>query len=351
MADTQTKDDESSEENKERLELITGRQTAAILMLLFDDDEAARILERLEPEEVEALGEAMFSVADVDAEQIDGSLDRFLLLTKTQSMLAYKSDEKVGRVFRQALGTSRAETMMNRFAPKRPSDIAELLKWIPVKDLAELVGNEAPQISAVLITFMTPEGAAELLQLLPQELQEDLVYRVATLGPVSSSAIAQVHALLENTTPSAEEEVAPPVEMGGVMDSASIINNLPKQVSTAILKGVTRRNRKLAKQIEDEMFVFADLMNLSKKDIGSVVRKVDTSILVPALRGASADLKDMIFAAMSKRAAETIQDEIDEAPPQPMEAVIDAQKGVIAIAKVMLDNGEITMSTGGADYV
>lgn len=351
MADTEAKDDESSEENEERLELITGRQTAAILMLLFDDDEAARILERLEPEEVEALGEAMFSVADVDAEQIDGSLDRFLLLIKNQSMLAYKSDEKVGRVFRQALGTSRAETMMNRFAPKRPSDIAELLKWIPVKDLAELVANEAPQISAVLMTFMTPEGAAELLQLLPQELQEDLVYRVATMGPVSSSAIAQVHSLLKNTTPSAEEEVAPPVEMGGVMDSASIINNLPKQVSTTILKGVTRRNRKIAKQIEDEMFVFADLMNLSKKDIGSVVRKVDTSILVPALRGASADLKDMIFAAMSKRAAETIQDEIDEAPPQPMEAVIDAQKGVIAIAKVMLDNGEITMSTGGADYV
>ncbi|GAB5486466.1 MAG: flagellar motor switch protein FliG [Parasphingorhabdus sp.] len=351
MADTETKDDASSEESEERLELITGRQTAAILMLLFDDDEAAQILERLEPDEVEALGEAMFSVADVDAEQIDGSLDRFLLLTKNQSMLAYKSDEKIGRVFRQALGTSRAETMMNRVAPKRPSDIAGLLKWIPLKDLAELVSNEAPQISAVLLTFMTPESAAEMLQLLPQELQEDLIYRVATLGPVSANAISQVHALLENSTPSEEEESSPPVEVGGITDSASIINNLPKQTSAAILKGVTRRDRKIAKEIEDEMFVFADLMNLSKKDIGTVVRKVDTSILVPALRGASADLKDMIFAAMSKRAAETIQDEIDEAPPQPMETVIQAQKGVIAIAKVMLDNGEISMSTGGADYV
>lgn len=351
MADTATQETEAVDENEERLELITGRQTAAILMLLFDDDEAAKILERLEPEEVEALGEAMFSVADVDAEQIDGSLDRFLFLTKNQSMLAYKSDEKVGRVFRQALGTSRAETMMNRFAPKRPSDIAELLKWMPVKDLAELVSNEAPQISAVLITFMTPENAAEMLQLLPPELQEDLVYRVATLGPVSANAITQVHALLENNTPSEQEETAPPVEMGGVMDSASIVNNLPKQMTTAILKGVTKRNRKIAKQIEDEMFVFADLMNLSKKDIGSVVRKVDTSILVPALRGASPELKDVIFAAMSKRAAETIQDEIDDAPPQPMEEVIGAQKGVIAIAKLMLDNGEITMSTGGADYV
>lgn len=351
MADAEAKEAENSEQTEKQLELITGRQTAAILMLLFDDDEAAKILERLEPDEVEALGEAMFSVADVEAEQIDGSLDRFLFLTKNQSMLAYKSDEKVGRVFRQALGTSRAETMMNRFAPKRPSDIAELLKWMPAKDLAELVSNEAPQISAVLMTFMTPEGAAELLQLLSQELQEDLVYRVATMGPVSANAVAQVHALLKNNTPSEDEDIAPPVEMGGVMDSASIINNLPKQLSTAILKGVTKRDRKVAKQIEDEMFVFADLMNLSKKDIGSVVRKVDTSILVPALRGASAELKDVIFAAMSKRAAETIQDEIDDAPPQPMEEVISAQKGVIAIAKVMLDNGEITMSNGGADYV
>ena len=350
MAEAASKNAEGSDQNDNQLELVTGRQTAAILMLLFDDNEAAKILERLEPQEVEMLGEAMISVADVDAIQIDGSLDRFLQLTKNQTMLAYKSDEKVGRVFRQALGTSRAETMMNRFAPKRPSNIAEILKWIPVKDLAELVSNEPPQISAVLMSFMSPEVAAEMLQLLPQALQEELVYRVATLGPVSAHALAQIHALLEDNGPSAEE-IAPPMEIGGVMDTASIINSLPKQLSQAVLKGVTKRDRKIGKQIEDEMFVFADLMNLSSKDIGTVVRKVDTAILVPALRGASAELKEKMFAAMSQRAAETIQDEIDEAPPQPMEAVISAQKGVIAIAKVMLDNGEISMSGGGADYV
>ncbi len=350
MAEAETKNTEVSDEDGAQLELITGRQTAAILMLLFEDDEAARILERLEPQEVERLGEAMFSVADVDAMQIDGSLERFLQLTRNQSMLAYKSDEKVGRVFRQALGTSRAETMMNRFAPKRPSNIAELLKWVPHKDLAELVANEPPQISAVLISFMTPEAAAEMLQLVPSDLQEELVYRVATLGPVSAHALAQIHGLLESNAPSAEE-IAPPMEIGGVMDSASIVNNFPKQLGRAVLKGVTRRDRKVAKEIEDEMFIFADLINLSSKDLGTVVRKVDTAILVPALRGASSELKAKIFAAMSKRAAETIQDEIDEAPPQPMEAVRDAQKGVIAIAKVMLDNGEINMSGGGADYV
>ncbi len=350
MAEAATKNEKSADENDQQLELITDRQTAAILMLLFSDEEAARILERLEPGEAELLGEAMFSVADVDAVQIDGSLDRFLQMTRNQTMLAYKADEKVGRVFRQALGTSRAETMMNRFAPKRPSNIAELLKWVPVKDLAELVQNEPPQIAAVLISFMTANTAAEMLQLVPPELREEFVYRVATLGPVSAHALAQIHALLEKNGPSAEE-IAPPMQVGGVMDSASIINNLPKQISQAVLKGMTKRDRKISKQIEDEMFVFADLMNLSKKDIGTLVRKVDSAILVPALRGASSELKTKIFDAMSQRAAETIQDEMDEAPPQPMEAVISAQRGVIAIAKVMIDNGEISMSTGGADYV
>lgn len=350
MAEAATKNEKSADENDQQLELITDRQTAAILMLLFSDEEAARILERLEPGEAELLGEAMFSVADVDAVQIDGSLDRFLQMTRNQTMLAYKVDEKVGRVFRQALGTSRAETMMNRFAPKRPSNIAELLKWVPVKDLAELVQNEPPQIAAVLISFMTANTAAEMLQLVPPGLREEFVYRVATLGPVSAHALAQIHALLEKNGPSAEE-IAPPMQVGGVMDSASIINNLPKQISQAVLKGMTKRDRKISKQIEDEMFVFADLMNLSKKDIGTLVRKVDSAILVPALRGASSELKTKIFDAMSQRAAETIQDEMDEAPPQPMEAVISAQRGVIAIAKVMIDNGEISMSTGGADYV
>ncbi|MGB5723130.1 MAG: FliG C-terminal domain-containing protein [Parasphingorhabdus sp.] len=350
MADTKEKDDAEKTEQSEQLELITGRQTAAILMLLFNDEEAAQILERLEPDEVEALGEAMFSVADVDATQIDGSLDRFLVLTMNQTMLSYKSDEKVSRVFRRALGTSRAETIMNRFAPKRPSNIAEMLKWVPAKDLALLMSDEPPQIAAVLMSFLTPEVAAKILELLPSEIQSDLIYRVATLGPVSAKALAHIHGLLENTTPS-EEEAAPPMQVGGVLDSASIINSLSKERGRSLLKELMKRDKVTAKLIEDELFVFADLMNLSKKDIGSVVRKVDSSILVPALRGASVELKAKIFGAMSKRAAETIQDDMDEAPPQPMDAVVAAQKAVIAVAKAMLDSGEINMAGAGADYV
>jgi len=350
MADAQENEDGEVAEQAGPLELMTGRQTAAILMLLFNDEEAAQILERLEPHEVEALGEAMFSVANVDATQIDGSLDRFLTLTMNQSMLAYKSDEKVSRVFRRALGTSRAETIMNRFAPKRPSNIAELLKWIPAKDLVELIANEPPQISAVLMSFLTPEAAAEIIQLLPPESQADLIYRVATLGPVSGKALAHIHGLLENTSPP-EAESAPPMQVGGVLDSATIINNLSKERGRALLKDLMKRDKITAKLIEDEMFVFADLMNLSKKDIGSLVRKVDSSILVPALRGAPSELTAKIFGAMSKRAAETIQDEMAEAPPQPMDAVIAAQKAIIGVAKVMLDNGEINMAGAGADYV
>lgn len=350
MADVQDKDDSETATEGSPLELMTGRQTAAILMLLFNDEEAAQILERLEPDEVEALGEAMFSVANVDATQIDGSLDRFLTLTMNQTMLSYKSDEKVSRVFRRALGTSRAETIMNRFAPKRPTNIAELLKWIPAKEIVELISNEPPQISAVLMSFLTPEAAAEILQLLPAESQADLIYRVATLGPVSGRALAHIHGLLENTSPP-EAEIAPPMQVGGVLDSATIINNLSKERGRLLLKELMKRDKITAKLIEDEMFVFGDLMSLSKKDIGSVMRKVDSSILVPALRGASADLTAKIFGAMSKRAAETIQDEMAEAPPQPMDAVIAAQKAIISVAKVMLDNGEINMAGAGADYV
>ena len=350
MAETKEKDSADGADQEGQLELMTGRQTAAILMLLFNDEEAAQILERLEPNEVEMLGTAMFSVADVDATQIDGSLDRRLTLIMNQTMLSYKSDEKVSRVFRRALGTSRAETIMNRFAPKRPSNIAEMLKWIPEKDLALLISEEPPQISAVLMSFLTPDTAAKILELLPSDMQSDLIYRVATLGPVSARALAHIHGLLENTTP-VEEQTAPPMQVGGVLDSATIINNLSKERGRSLLKELMKRDKLTAKLIEDEMFVFADLMDLSKKDIGSVVRKVDASILVPALRGASTELKAKIFGAMSKRAAETVQDDIDEAPPQPMDAVIAAQKAVIAVAKAMLDNGEITMVGAGADYV
>ena len=56
-----------AEENQEgNVEDLSGTEKSAILMMLLGEDEAAQVLQKLTPREVQHLGTAMYSVTGVD---------------------------------------------------------------------------------------------------------------------------------------------------------------------------------------------------------------------------------------------------------------------------------------------
>ena len=64
--------------DEENLKPLHGSAAAAVLLMLFNEDEAAEILSRLEPDEVRQLGYAMYDVADVEIEEVNQALDQFV---------------------------------------------------------------------------------------------------------------------------------------------------------------------------------------------------------------------------------------------------------------------------------
>ena len=134
-------------------------------------------------------------------------------------------------------------------------------------------------------------------------------------------------------------------------DAAAIMNIINKRESQRIIKAVTKRDKDIARRIEDEMFVFADLIRLDAKDLGTLVRGLESKLLVPALKGAEDKLRDKMFGCMSSRAAQSIADEIADRGPMPMSEVLEAQRAVIQVAKRMADAGDIVIGGGGDEYV
>lgn len=330
---------------------IPGQQAAAILMLLFSEEQAAEILARLEPEEVRQLSEMMYTVANIGAEDINEVLDMFIDKARNRTMLGYKAEEQIEGMLKRALGDRRAETMLTKIAPKKAGGGLEALKWMDPVEIALLVEHEHPQIAAVVLSFLKPEIAANVLQLLPPETQEDVVFRLATLGPVSPEAVETIEALLVSQGGAPRGGGGSASASGGTSDAAAIMNIINKRESQRIIKAVTKRDKDIARRIEDEMFVFADLIRLDAKDLGTLVRGLESKLLVPALKGAEDKLRDKMFGCMSSRAAQSIADEIADRGPMPMSEVIEAQRAVIQVAKRMADAGDIVIGGGGDEYV
>lgn len=329
---------------------LKGAAAAAVLLMLFDEDEAAEILSRLEPEEVRQLGYAMYDVADVEVAEVNQALDLFVNKAKGRTTIGYGASKHIKGAMHKALGPERADNMLAKITPPTRSNKLAMLKWMEPAEIAGAIESEHPQIMAITLAHLDAGAAANVLQMLPAEVQDDVVYRVATLGPVSNEAIDELELLF--SSPAAHKvSTSSSTKRGGTTDAAAIMNNIRKDMEQRIIKALNKRDKQVAQSIEDEMFIFENLLEVAEKDLGTLMRSVDTEQLVVALKGASDMLRTKILGCMSQRAAQSIQDEMEERGPMRLADVLEAQKAIIAEARRMAEDGTITLGSRGDDYV
>lgn len=328
---------------------LSGAPSAAILMLLLEENEAADVLRHLDPEEVRQLGTAMFDAAGADERTVETALSSFVSGSREVSALTPGADRKIRSVMTEALGNVRADNLLSTISPHQDRSALDLLRWMAPETIAKVVHDEHPQVGAVIISVLSSDAAAIALSSLNAVRQADLLYRAARLRPVRAEAIADLEAILAQAE-AAREQCASLV-LGGQGDVAKIVNSLTRPAGEDVLRLMRKKDKLLAAAIEDEMFVFEDLNKLDAKSLGSVLRMVEAATLALALKGADTALSDRFLATMSARAADTIRDELAEMAPVKREEVDAARKSIIAAARALATSGEIMLGNKGDDYV
>lgn len=326
-----------------------GSEAAAILLMLLEEDEAAQVLTRLSPDEVQHLGGAMFNVADVTEGQVNDVFDLFVSQARVRTTIGFEADSHIRGMMTRALGTDRAENVMARITPVARSNALDALKWMDPRTIAHLIEPEHPQIAAIVLAHLDPPIAADVLQLLDEAIQPDLIYRVATLGPVTSEALEDLENLLLKQTTRVSRGTS--TKRGGASEAAKIVNNARTSAEQRIIRALAKLDKGLARTIEDEMFIFDNLLAVDDKSLGTLMRSVESEVLVVALKGADPRLRDKILGTMSTRAAQTIQDEMQNRGPIRLAEVQDAQKEILATARRLASEGTINLGGKDDDYV
>ncbi len=327
----------------------TGSSAAAILLMLLGEEEAATVLSRLNPDEVQLLGGAMFNVANISENEIDGVFDVFCDRARVRTTLGFGVERQIKGMMHKALGQDKADQVLQRITPVQHTTALENLKWMDARQIANLIEFEHPQIAAIVLAFLESQRAADVLQLLPEDVQADLVYRVATMGPVTESALEELDDLLSR--PATSQSSGSTTRRGGAGEAAKIVNSSRKAAEQRIIKALQKLDKTVARTIEEEMFIFDNLNALTEKDLGALLRAVDNDILVVSLKGADEKLRAKIFGCMSSRAAQSVQDEIADRGPMRLADVQEAQKAMLAIARKMAAEGTISLGGKGDDFV
>ena len=112
---------------------------------------------------------------------------------------------------------------------------------------------------------------------------------------------------------------------------------------------IAEQDEELSQKIQDLMFVFDNLIDIDDRGIQMLLREVQTDSLITAMKGADEALKEKIFKNMSKRAAETLRDDLEAKGPVRVSDVEAAQKEILTVARRLADSGEIMLGGGGGE--
>lgn len=329
--------------------LLSRVDRAAVFLMLLGDDEATGLLARLSPADLEKLGAAMIALGEVEAPHMAEALADFAGEAAREALPRRGRDDRVRTLLDKALGPTRADSMMQRIAPDAPPRSLELAQWLAPGVLVRLILDEHPQVIAALLLLIEPEPAAEVLAMLPLELQSLVVERVAKSGTISATAIATIDTLLTQRISASYGTAA--LMLGGPREAANLINLAAGELRNTVIPAIAERDAPLAEKIEEQLFTFEMLFVLDPMSMGRLLRDVDNEKLIDALKGLKEPDRTPFFAAMSSRAADGVRDEIELRGRLAKSEVLAAQKAIVELARGLADSGEIVIGSGSGEFV
>jgi flagellar motor switch protein FliG len=330
---------------------LSGVEKAAVFLLFMGEEFTAEIFKKLDEREMMTLGASMAKIDNVPAETLDALLEEFRQGIASGGFTV-KGDNFLKRAISKAVGIRKAEAIIGEMGdqggPK--GGTFESLKAADPRLIAEFIRSEHPQTIALAMAHMDSAQAGQVLIELPEDLQTDVILRVARLEGVPPDVVGEIERLLnERLKMLASPEMSH--RAGGVHTVAEILNRVDTTTENAILSQIEEDNGDLADEIRQCMFVFEDLLSIDDRGIMALMREVSNEDLTLALKTATSELKEKIMRNVSERARVVIEEDLEAMGPVRLRDVEAAQQRIVRVAKKLEEEGKLAIAGKGGDDI
>ena len=324
---------------------LTKVQKLAIFLIMLGQDCAAQILKNLDEHELEAVTSEMAKQALVPQEVQAAILQEFSDVAVHASTAVRGGTDFAQATLEKAVGSFKANNVMSRLVPTRaPVGSLEKVVDLESRQIFNLIKQEQPQTIALVASYLPAEKASQLLAMMKEDQRDQVVERLATLSPTPIEVVEKVVDVLVSKLSAKPTRALN--QTGGIKSAAELLNALDKNASKAILTSIEERNPELGTLIRKKMFTFEDLMFIDLNGLQKIMREVDIRDLAVALKTASEQLKKVLLGAISKRAAETVLEEMSFLGAIKLKEIEAAQMRIIDVVRRLESEGEVELNTG-----
>jgi flagellar motor switch protein FliG len=327
----------------------TGLKKSAILLMALGPSVSAKILRHFSETDIERISLEIANTTKVEVTTIEEVLEEFLLLSQAQRYMLDGGLDYARNLLEQTLGTQKATEIIKKL--KEASQIKPFMfvRKADPKQLTNLIGQEHPQTIALILSYLDPLQASQVLGSLPDEQQPEIARRIALMDRTSPDVLKEVEGVLQERLSSVVQQDF--AAAGGIQALVDILNNVDRGTEKLILEELEKDDPKLVDEIRKLMFIFEDVTALDNASIQRIIREVDQKDLALALKGSSEEVKERIFRNVSKRAAEMLKEDVEFMGPVRLREVEEAQQRIVSVVRKLDETGEIIISRGGEDAI
>ncbi len=320
-------------------------EKAAILILSLDKPVAAEVMSQLPRQLVEQVTLRIAQIGHVSKEKQEQVFNEFYATAGESTTIERGGMDFANELLQQSLGSEGASAILENVRQTMSSVPFGFLQKSGAENLLTFIVEEHPQTIALILSHLPSQLSAEVLGGLPTDKQLEVIRRIATMEQTNPEVVRDVESSLESrmkTTFNQQMENA-----GGVQTVAQILNVTDRMTNKTILESLEEDEAELVEEIRRLMFVFDDILKLDDKAIQKLLKEVDNSQWATALKGASEDIKDKVFANLSQRASETLREDMEYLGPVRVSDVEAMQQQIVDIVRRLEDSGEIEINAGG----
>ena len=326
---------------------ITGTRKAAILLTLLGEDAASLIMRHLPEGDAQKIAEELVDLDNISSETAEAVLDE-CQRALSGGETARGGSEFAKQLLMRAYGDETGRNLLRQVSRLResPGQFETLRKADP-ENIVKFLEGEHPQTLALIMAHLDPKQASLFLLKLPDDLRAEVVRRLANLRHFSPEIVQKISAVLETKLHALGDRNKE--SFAGLKGVAELMNRMHAPVATAILEAIEKEQPETAIGIRRLMFTFEDLLTVPEASIREWLGALDKKVLATALRGASEEVKNHIYHAMSSRAVEMLKEDIEALGPVRGRDVTKAQEDAIAIARKLEAEGKMVLKDEGDD--
>jgi flagellar motor switch protein FliG len=328
---------------------LSGKEKAAILLVSLGMEKASAIYKHLKEDEIEQLTMEIANLRKIEPEVKNKVMEEFYQVCLAQNYISEGGITYAKEVLERALGSQKALDMINKLTSSLQVRPFEFVRKSDPTQVLNFIQNEHPQTIALVMAYLKPQQAAAILSMLPADKQTDVASRIAFMRGTSPDIVKEVERVLEKKLSSLA--ISDFTSTGGIQSLVDILLAVDRSTEKHIMETLELKDSELTEEIRKRMFVFEDIITLDNRSIQRVLRDVDNSVLVLAIKGVSEDVSRALFANMSKRLQEMIREDMEFMGPVRLRDVEEAQQKIVNIVRKLEEAGEIVISRGGGDEI